>query len=112
MLNIVVIIPALNEEKSIGKVLKSIPPHLAAQVIIADNDSSDDTASVARAHGATVVLEKRRGYGWACLRGMKEAEMETVAGLMHEALSNREDSSKLEAIRLQVVELNKRFPLP
>ncbi len=74
MLNIVVIIPALNEEKSIGKVLKSIPPHLAAQVIIADNDSSDDTASVARAHGATVVLEKRRGYGWACLRGMKEAE--------------------------------------
>ncbi len=45
-------------------------------------------------------------------RGMKEAEMETVAGFIHEALSNREDAAKLAMIHEQVVQLNRGFPLP
>ncbi len=64
------IIPALNEELSIGRVLASLPAGLYSQVVVVDNGSTDRTAEVARAAGATVVPEPRRGYGSACLRGI------------------------------------------
>lgn len=64
-----VIIPALNEERSIALVLKAVPA-IADGVIVADNGSTDATAAAARSLGATVVEEPRRGYGAACLRGM------------------------------------------
>ena len=41
-----------------------------------------------------------------------EAEMETIAGLIHEALTNRKDEEALEKIRLQVKEMNSQFPRP
>ena len=72
--NIVVLIPALNEEKSIGRVLAALPDDLNLHVIVADNGSSDATATVARQHGAEVVHEPRRGYGWACLAAMAAAQ--------------------------------------
>ena len=65
-----VIIPALNEEQSIGRVLADIPTGLADTVVVVDNGSTDRTAAVAAAAGATVVSESRRGYGQACLTGM------------------------------------------
>ncbi len=71
--NIVVIIPVLNEEESIGLVLAHIPSGMAAAVIVVDNGSTDRTAAVAEEGGAVVVREPRRGYGAACLRGMAEA---------------------------------------
>jgi glycosyltransferase involved in cell wall biosynthesis len=71
-----VIIPVLNEEKSIGLVLKAIPGFVA-EVIVVDNGSTDGTAAVARSLGATVVAEPRRGYGAACLRGMAALPAET-----------------------------------
>ena len=71
--NIVVIIPVLNEEDSIGLVLAHIPEGMAAAVIVVDNGSTDRTAAVAAEGGAVVVREPRRGYGAACLRGMAEA---------------------------------------
>jgi glycosyltransferase involved in cell wall biosynthesis len=64
-----VIIPALNEERAIVAVLRTVPPWVA-EVIVVDNGSTDGTARVARSLGATVIEEKRRGYGAACLRGM------------------------------------------
>ena len=70
---IVVIIPVLNEEESIGLVLAHIPEDMAAAVIVVDNGSTDRTATVAAEGGAVVVREPRRGYGAACLRGMAEA---------------------------------------
>jgi glycine hydroxymethyltransferase len=45
-------------------------------------------------------------------RGMKEAEMKLVAGFIHQALENRESADALAKIRAEVVELNKKFPLP
>ena len=66
----VFIIPALNEEQSIGTVLGEIPRALDAAVIVADNGSSDRTGQVAAAHGADVVREARRGYGNACLKAL------------------------------------------
>jgi glycosyltransferase involved in cell wall biosynthesis len=65
-----VIIPAYNEEESLPHVLNYLPRHRLRQVIVVDNHSTDRTSEVARENGATVVYEKRRGYGQACLSGM------------------------------------------
>ena len=59
---IAVVIPALNEGRSIGHTLGEVPPGID-QLIVVDNGSDDDTAAVARARGATVVHEPRIGYG-------------------------------------------------
>jgi len=64
-----VVIPALNEERAIGLVIGEIPEWVDV-VIVADNGSTDRTAAVASAAGATVVAEPRRGYGAACLAGI------------------------------------------
>ncbi|GAA3927063.1 glycosyltransferase family 2 protein [Hymenobacter algoricola] len=65
-----VIIPAYNEEQSIGRVLAEIPAGLVREVLVVDNNSRDQTGAVARAAGATVLREDRPGYGYACLAGM------------------------------------------
>ncbi len=66
----VVIIPAFNEEASIGRVIADIPKDIVAEVVVVDNGSSDSTAKVASGFGATVVNEERKGYGQACLAGI------------------------------------------
>ena len=67
---IAVIIPALNEEQSIARVLREIPADLVKFVVVVDNGSSDRTASMAKAEGALVLRESHRGYGAACLAGI------------------------------------------
>jgi len=71
-MNVSVIIPALNEEEALGQVLAALPRPPVTQVIVADNGSTDATATVAAQAGAEVVQEDRRGYGWACLAGMAQ----------------------------------------
>lgn len=79
---VAVIIPALNEEQSIGRVLDAIPGELHADVVVVDNGSTDRTAEIARQRGARVVGEPERGYGAACLAGMAVLrEPEAVAFL-------------------------------
>jgi len=68
-----VIIPAHNEAGAIALVLAEIPAGLAQEVIVVDNNSTDNTAEIARAGGATVLREPRPGYGYACLAGMAHA---------------------------------------
>lgn len=65
------IIPALNEEDAIAKVIADIPRDLVEEVIVIDNGSSDKTVEVASQAGATVLSEKEKGYGAACLKGIK-----------------------------------------
>ncbi len=67
-LRVAVIIPALNEERSLPLVLAALPT--VDDVIVVDNGSTDGTARVAAAGGARVVSEPRRGYGSACLAGI------------------------------------------
>ncbi|MEX1192626.1 MAG: glycosyltransferase family 2 protein [Brumimicrobium sp.] len=67
-----VVIPAFNEEKSIGKVVAEIPK-LVKEVVVVSNNSTDKTVSVAKKAGATVLEESRKGYGWACLKGIDYA---------------------------------------
>ncbi len=69
-MNIAVIIPAYNEEKSIGKVVNAIPKDIVQIIIVVNNNSTDDTVNVAISAGAIVLTENRKGYGWACLAGM------------------------------------------
>lgn len=69
--NIVVIIPAYNEERSIGKVIAEIPVPFVSEIIVVNNNSTDNTAKVAVASGATVLSEKNAGYGNACLKGIE-----------------------------------------
>ena len=69
-----VIIPAYNEEDSIGLVLDALPQNLIHEIIVVDNNSTDDTARSASEKGARVVAEKRRGYGSACLKGISELD--------------------------------------
>lgn len=67
------IIPVFNEQESIALVIGDIPGSLVTEIIVVDNGSTDDTAEVARAAGATVIGEPRRGYGQACLTGIEHA---------------------------------------
>ncbi|MCA1567541.1 MAG: glycosyltransferase family 2 protein [Acidobacteria bacterium] len=65
-----VVIPALNEEETIGAVVRAVPREIASEVIVVDNGSDDRTAERARAAGARVVRAPRRGYGRACMAGV------------------------------------------
>ena len=70
MPSIDVVIPALNEERALPYVLRDIPRPPVRRVVVADNGSTDATATVAETHGAEVVQEHERGYGAACLRAL------------------------------------------
>ena len=65
-----VIIPAMNEEKSIAKVVNDIPAGFVREIIVVDNNSTDKTASRAEKSGSTVLTEENQGYGYACLKGI------------------------------------------
>src|SRR5262245_30533412 len=72
---IAVVIPCLNEESTIGRVLRAFRSVLPdAALIVVDNDSADDTALNAKAEGATVLRETRRGKGHAVRKAFREVE--------------------------------------
>ena len=66
------VIPVLNEAGAIGPTLARLPASVGLQIVV-DGGSTDGTVAEARAHGATVIVETRRGYGRACLTGAQHA---------------------------------------
>ena len=68
---IVVIIPAYNEEGSIVKVIQDLPANLITEIIVVDNNSTDNTSDKAKHAGATVLFQELKGYGNACLMGIE-----------------------------------------
>jgi glycosyltransferase involved in cell wall biosynthesis len=80
-MNVTLIIPALNEAACIGPLLAELPPGLVQQVLVVDNGSTDDTAGAARRAGAQVLVEPRRGYGYACAAGVTAATGDVLAFL-------------------------------
>lgn len=67
-----VIIPALNEEATIGCVVQSLQSYGLTKICVVDNGSSDRTATLAQSAGAEVISEPVRGYGQACWRGYQQ----------------------------------------
>lgn len=72
-----VIIPAYNEEASIGLVIGDIPK-IVDQVIVVNNNSTDSTALIAQQAGATVLTETKMGYGYACLKAMAYIDQQPI----------------------------------
>jgi glycosyltransferase involved in cell wall biosynthesis len=77
---IAAVLPALDEEESIGPLVAELRTQVDV-VVVTDNGSGDRTSAVARASGAIVVEEPRRGYGFACLAGIERAR-ETGADVL------------------------------
>ncbi|MEO8899642.1 MAG: glycosyltransferase family 2 protein [Candidatus Dormibacter sp.] len=70
---VAVIIPVRDEADSVGAVVEAVRTELGAEVIVVDNGSRDGSGAVAERHGARVIGEARRGYGWACRTGCAAA---------------------------------------
>lgn len=106
-LDVIIVMPALDEERAIPAVLASIPKEgegfRVREVIVVDNGSRDGTAAAARAAGARVVPEPRRGYGSACQAGIREARAVPPAVLVILDADGSDDPSDLHAILAPLV---------
>ena len=78
---IAAVLPALDEEEALPALLGEFPPGLVDEIIVVDGGSSDATETVARAAGAHVVREPRRGYGRACAAGAASTDAEVIVFL-------------------------------
>jgi len=83
-----VVIPALNEEQAIGRVIGDIPSWVD-DIVVADNGSHDSTASAALAAGARIVTEHERGYGAACQAGIAELRSPDIVVFLDGDYSDR-----------------------
>ncbi|MBS1854097.1 MAG: glycosyltransferase family 2 protein [Acidobacteria bacterium] len=79
-LSITVIIPCLNEEQGVEKILRAMPGFVD-EVVVVDNNSTDRTSEVAASLGAKVVREEVRGYGRAYKRGFASATSDLIITL-------------------------------
>ncbi len=91
------IIPAMDEEQTLGGLLARVPFGLFAQILVVDNGSRDRTAAIGRSAGATVVSEPRRGYGQACMAGLARLspEINSVAFMDADLSDDVNDLAKL-----------------
>ena len=93
------IIPALNEAECLPLLFDAMPPDLFRWIIVADNGSTDGTATVARARGAIVVAEPERGYGAASLAALAAlpAEAEIVVWMQADLSEDPSQAAELMA---------------
>jgi len=68
---IIVVIPAFNEENAVGKVVRAIPKEWVEEIIVVNNNSTDQTRQAAEKEGALVLDQPIKGYGNACLKGIE-----------------------------------------
>lgn len=88
-MKISVVIPTRNEAEAIGHVIGDLPADIISEVIVVDNNSTDGTPQIAASMGARVVTEARRGYGQACLTGLKYANAPDIVVFLDGDYSDR-----------------------
>lgn len=107
MLDVVVLIPALDEEGSLPGVIAALPRAgpgwRVREVIVADNGSTDRTGEAARAAGARVVYAPRRGYGAACLAGLEALRAQPPDIVAFVDADHSDDPGELTAVLEPVV---------
>src|SRR5215469_310429 len=84
-----VIIPTRNEAEALAHVLADIPAGLVTEVLVVDSNSTDGTPDVAARMGARVIREPRRGYGQACLTGIRHCNSPDVIVFLDGDYSDR-----------------------
>lgn len=90
-----VVIPALDEEHAIARVIAAIP-HWVDEIVVVDNGSRDDTSIAAQAAGARVIFEGERGYGAACLAGITALKAPDIVVFLDADFSD--DPREMEAL--------------
>ena len=104
---IAVVMPALNEEDTVGRQVLAIRAHPdfsrlhLAQIIVVDNGSDDTTSAVAQAAGATVVCQPFRGYGAACLAGVLAANADVVLLMDADGSDDLDGAARVAALALE-----------
>lgn len=88
-MRISVIIPTLNEEEAIGKVIDDLPEGIVTEVLVVDGGSMDATRELAAQRGARVLEEARRGYGRACLTGLENVSAPDIVVFLDGDYSDR-----------------------
>jgi glycosyltransferase involved in cell wall biosynthesis len=101
-MKIAVIIPAFNEAQAIGDVVRAVPAGAVQEIIVVDNNSTDDTAELAASAGARVIHEPRPGYGSACLAGARAARGSDIIVFLDGDRSD--DPRQLGAVAAPVVQ--------
>ncbi len=93
-MDVSIVIPTLNEAETIGGVIASIPA-INGEILVVDSSSTDGTPVIAKAAGAKVIHEPRRGYGRACAAGVAAARGAVVVFLDADGADNPEHLPKL-----------------
>lgn len=106
-LSVLLVIPALDEEDAIGRVLLSVDRRIVDAIIVADNGSRDRTAARALSGGATVVIEPRRGYGSACLRALREGPQTDLVVFMD--ADGSDDPAEIEPMLRHLIDTDADF---
>lgn len=95
-----VVIPCYNEREGLLKILNDIPPELD-EVLVVDNNSNDDSGSIAQRNGARVVFEARRGYGRAYKTGLQCARGDIICTMDGDGSYNINDALRLARYLLE-----------
>jgi Glycosyl transferase family 2/Glycosyltransferase family 87 len=80
-IRVAAVVPALDEAEALPRLLDEFPAGFVDEIVVVDGGSHDGTPEAARAGGARVLVEPRRGYGRACLTGVEAADAEIVVFL-------------------------------
>lgn len=94
MAAVTLIIPAINEEATIGSVVGAVPRDIVGDIIVVDGGSSDATAARAHEAGARVLIERRPGYGAACLAGVRDVADDCIVLLFMDG-DGSDDASEI-----------------
>ncbi|MEL6617029.1 MAG: glycosyltransferase, partial [Bacteroidota bacterium] len=97
-MEVAAVIPAWNEAETVGDVVSGLLARGVARVVVVDGGSADATPEAARAAGATVIVEPRRGYGLACLRGLAALEAHPPEAVVFVDADGSDDLDDLPAL--------------